>query len=87
MNDSNIPRRFTPKRFAWFSAILCTACCAIVPILLLFGVTSVVSIGIYFKFSAIGFFIAAIIIYGYQMLKDQKTNPKKDCSCKDSCKV
>lgn len=84
MSKFTISQATPSKRFAWLAAFLCIACCAIVPILVLLGVASAASLGIYFEFASAGFFIASLIAFGYLLFKNKNQYCKTDCECKDT---
>ncbi len=83
MNKPEIPPRLSVKRLAWSAVSLCAGCCAVIPLLVLFGVTGVASLGRYFEFAATGFFFASLILFGYLIIKNKKLICKLNCSCKD----
>lgn len=83
MNNPNTPGTVSAKRFAWSAVALCIGCCAFIPMLVLFGVTSAAGLGIYFEFASVSFFIASLIMFSYLIYKNKKLFCKKSCSCKD----
>ena len=84
MKKSNTSRTNSLKRIAWSAAILCVGCCAIIPVLVLLGLTSVAGLGIYFEFAAAVFFIASLILFIYLLFKNKNLFSKTDCSCEDT---
>ena len=72
----------TPKRLAWFSAIACVGCCAIIPALVTIGVTGVIGFAWYFDMAAIGFFALSVSLLGYAIYRKKSSTCSLSCYCK-----
>lgn len=76
------PTTATTKRLAWSAVAACAGCCAIPVIALAFGFTAIAGFGVYLEQAALGFSIAATVLFLYLAFTKRQPSCKTDCSCK-----
>lgn len=76
------PTTVTTKRLAWSAVAACVGCCAIPVIALAFGFTAIAGLGMYLEQAALGFSIAAVILFLYLAFRKRQPSCATDCSCK-----
>ncbi|WP_189572305.1 hypothetical protein [Marinobacter zhanjiangensis] len=72
----------TTKRLAWSAVAACVGCCAIPVIALAFGFTAIAGLGVYLEQAALGFSIAALILFLYLAFRKRQPSCHTNCSCK-----